>query len=137
MSTTETIIKTVLAHYPAAQAIYLFGSFGTGDERADSDADIALLLPPAEAKKAGSLVMSPLAGGLEELLQRKIDLINLRQVPTVLQKEVVASERRIYEGDRFAAEEFEMLVLSFYQKLNEERGGIIAAALADRRFHKI
>ncbi len=54
----EGIIGTLLAAYPATQAIYLFGSYGTENEWPDSDVDIALLLPPDAAKKVGTLVMS-------------------------------------------------------------------------------
>ncbi len=35
------------------------------------------------------------------------------------------ANRRIYCADLCAAEEFEMLTLSFYQKLNEERKAIL------------
>jgi len=55
----------------------------------------------------------------------------------VLQKEVIAANRCIYQGDKFADEEFEMLTLSQYQKLNSEREGIIESALAGGRFHQI
>jgi uncharacterized protein len=55
----------------------------------------------------------------------------------VLQKEVVMADRRIFEGDLGAAEEFEMLTLSYYQKLNEERAGVIEDALARGRFHHL
>ena len=37
---------------------------------------------------------------------------------------------RIYDGDWFAVEEFEMLTLSYYQKLNEERADIVFSALS-------
>ena len=74
---------------------------------------------------------------LGSVLKRDVDLVNLRRVPTVLQKEIVIADRRIYTGDRYAAEEFEMLTLSFYQKLNEERAGIIESALKDGRFHQV
>ena len=69
--------------------------------------------------------MSPLRFSLESLLNRPVDLINLRLVSTVFQKEVVCSERRIYCVDDYAADEFEMLALSYYQKLNEERRAIL------------
>ena len=65
---------------------YLFGSFGTEQEWPDSDVDIAVLLPPEEAKKIGVLSMSDLRFALEPALKKEIDLINLRCVPTVLQK---------------------------------------------------
>jgi uncharacterized protein len=71
------------------------------------------------------------------MIGRSVDLINLRQVSTVLQKEVVMADRRIFEGDLGAAEEFEMLTLSYYQKLNEERAGVIEDALARGRFHHL
>ncbi len=128
------LINIILAHYPETQAIYLFGSYQTADERADSDMDIALLLPPQQAKAAGTLALSALRFELEAHLERDVDLINVRQAPTVLQKEVVAADRRIYLADAYAAAEFEMLTLSYYQKLNEERGNIIRDALTTGRF---
>jgi hypothetical protein len=39
--------------------------------------------------------------------------------------QVIAAERLLYAADPAAAEEFEMLALSFYQKLNEERTEIL------------
>ena len=134
MTPTDMIIRTILAAYPDAQAIYLFGSYGTEDEWPDSDADIAVLLPPLQAKQVGSLVMSPLCADLASLLKRDVDLINLRLVDTVFQKEIVFADRRIYCGDEYAADEFEMLTLSYYQRLNEERAEIINDALATGRF---
>jgi predicted nucleotidyltransferase len=131
------IVQLVLSHYPQSQAIYLFGSYGTEQERPESDADIALLLPPKEARKAQSLMLGDLHSDLESLLNKEVDLINLRLVSTVLQKEIIAADRRIYTGDHYAAEEFEMLTLSYYQKLNEERAEIINGALADGRFHLV
>lgn len=134
MKEADTITQTVLRHFPGIQAIYLFGTFGTGDERPESDVDIALLLPPARAKEAGSLVLSEVWSELESALEKTVDLVNLRLAPTVLQKEVIESDRRIYTGDEYAADEFEMLTLSYYQKLNEERAEIIADVLAGGRF---
>jgi uncharacterized protein len=137
-ATEGAIIETILKHYPDAQAIYLFGSYGTEDEWPESDVDIAVLLPPEKAKMVGSLAMSDLRSALESLLKKDVDLINLRLVPTVLQKEIVVADRRIYAAaDPYGAEEFEMLTMSYYQKLNEERAGIIESALKDGRFHRV
>jgi len=47
------------------------------------------------------------------------------------------AERRIYTGDEYAAEEFEMLTLSYYQKLNEERAGVLAEGLRSGRFYDV
>lgn len=47
------------------------------------------------------------------------------------------ADRRIYTGDEYAADEFEMLTLSLYQKLNEERAGIGKAVMAGGRLHQV
>ncbi len=130
----KAIIDSVLGHHPHAQAVYLFGTYGTQQQRPTSDADIAVLLPADEAKQLGSLTWSALHLSLEQLLQTDVDLINLRRASTVVQKEVILADRRIFCADLYAADEFEMLVLSFYQKLNEERAGILAEGLSSGRF---
>lgn len=134
---SDSMIKTVMQHYPDVQGIYLFGSFLTEDEWPDSDIDLALLLPPLVAKQVRSLAGSDCALELAALLGKEVDLLNARMVSTVFQKEIVMSGRLLYCADRYAVDEFEMLTLSYYQKLNEERREIIAAALADGRFHNI
>lgn len=136
MPTLQPIIDTVKNHYPEVQAIYLFGSYGTEYQRPDSDLDIGLLLPPAIAKQAGHLLLGELHLELQRSFNRDIDLINLRLAPTVLRKEIFAAERRLFCADAYAADEFEMLTLSFYQKLNEERAEIIAEGLRSG-FHRI
>jgi predicted nucleotidyltransferase len=127
----ETAIPIIAQHEPEVQAVYLFGSHGTEDERPDSDIDMALLLPFGHS---GSLAASELSGALAECLGKNVDLINLRSVNTVFQKEIVMADRRVYCVDQFAADEFEMMVVSNYQKLNEERRGIIEDGLAEGRF---
>ncbi len=135
--TTATIIQTILAHYSTAQAIYLFGSFGTDNAWPNSDVDIALLLPPDEAKRAGPMALGNARVALERLLGKDVDLINLRQVSTVFQKEIIMAERRIFCANAYAADEFEMLVLSYYQKLDEERADVLAEGLRSGRFYNV
>lgn len=123
---TDLLVGAIRAAFPDVQAIYLFGSWGTADEWPDSDIDIAVLLPPETAKTLGTLELVNTQNKLSSLLRKPVDLLNLRRVSTVFQKEVVMADRRIYTADEYAAEEFEMLTLSFYQKLNEERAEIMA-----------
>jgi len=127
----EASIEIITRHEPDIQAVYLFGPHGTIDERPDSDVDLAVLLPPG---RDGSLAASPLSSELSELLGKEVDLINLRTVNTVLQKEIVMADRRIHVADLYAADEFEMMVVSECQKLNEERREIIEAAVEEGRF---
>jgi len=133
----DVFIQPVLRHYPDTQAIYLYGSYGTDNAWPDSDVDIALLLPPKQARAGRLLAMSPLCAELGSLLKKPVDLINLREVSTVFQKEIIAADRRIHTGNAYAADEFEMLVLSFYQKLSEERAGILAEGLRSGRFYNL
>lgn len=118
---TTQITDAIQTSFPKVQGIYLFGSFSKNDARLHSDVDIAILLPHTLAKQVGYLSLSPLHLALEKDLKRRVDLINLRQVSTVLQKEVIATGRLLAIQDQYAVDEFEMLTLSFYQKLNEER----------------
>jgi predicted nucleotidyltransferase len=121
----EEIAKIILSHHPQTQAIYLFGSFATGQENEKSDVDLAVLLPHDESKKIPSFALSDVLFELSSLLKRDVDLLNLRKVSTVFQIQIIDKGKLIFCADRYAKEEFEMLATSFYIKLNEERKGIL------------
>ena len=123
--TKEQIIKIILKCYSKTIAIYLFGSFQTKMQWTSSDVDIALLLPWHESKQIGSLVFSDCKCELEELLGKSVDLVNLRNSNSVFQNEIINTGRLLYCSNEYLKDEFEMLVLSFYQKLNEERKEIL------------
>jgi len=137
MSQQSQLVQLILNTWPDTQAIYLFGSWGTEYERPQSDVDIAVMLPALQAKKMGSLILTDLHFALQSLLSREVDLVNLRQAPTVLQKEVVMAGRRIYCIPGTVVDEFELLVLALYQKLNEERAGILAEGMSSGRFYSL
>ena len=118
------ILEIILRQLPMTQAIYHFGSSAVGEESGESDVDLAVLLPHVSAKVMSSLAQSDCHLELEDALRCPVDLINLRIVSTVFQKEII-NGKRIFCGDEFAADEFEMLVMSGYQKLNEERAAIL------------
>ena len=137
MNERDVITRVVREHYPNVQGIYLFGSHGTEDARPDSDVDIALLLPPIEAKQEDCLDFSPCRSALARHLRKDVDLINARQVSTVFQKEIVTNGRLLYCAEHYAVDEFEMLVLSYYQKLNEERKEILDSFNATGRAYVV
>ncbi len=122
---TNKLVTAIRLHFPAVQGIDLFGSFATASASTASDVDIALLLPHQIAKQNRNLYLSELHLALEKQLHRSVDLINLRLVSTVLQKQVIESGRLLDCQDQYAIAEFEMLTMSFYQKLNEERKEIL------------
>lgn len=134
---TMKIVDTVLRFYPDVQAIYLFGSYGTEYERPDSDVDLALLLPPSQAKAVGTIAMTDCWSALLDLTGRPVDLINLRQVNTVFQFRVVQTGQLIDAADRKALAEFEMMTMTFYQKLQEERAAIVADIVSTKRILQV
>ena len=136
MTVQAQMVETVLSDYPDTQAIYLFGSWGTEDEWPSSDVDMAVLLPPPRAKAVDFWGWNDLAMRLGSIAHKSVDLLNVRRVSTVFQKEVIMADRRIFCADEYAADEFEMLTLSFYQKLNQERAEVLAEGLRSGRFHQ-
>lgn len=127
MTTTiqNFITHILLHHFPDAQAIYLFGSYGTPTETDASDVDIAMLLPPATAKHVNGAQLLDAQCALEKEVRHDVDLVNIRTANTVFRNEALKNARRIYCADSYAADEFEMLTMSYYQKLNEERAEIL------------
>jgi len=133
----DSVMATILKHYGATEAVYLFGSHATEEAGPASDVDLAILLPPDLARESGPLAMSPCRVELEQQLRGDVDLVNLRLASTVFQNEVINSGRRIASNDEEAALAFEMQVLSAYQKLNEERAGILQSFRETRRAYAV
>jgi uncharacterized protein len=137
MRKRQDIIRIVLEHYPDTQAIYLFGSYDTENEWPDSDLDIGVLLPPLQARSVPLLALAPCSDALADLTGTHVDLINIRQVSTVFQHEITTTGRLLHCADQYAKDEFEMLVLSYYQKLNEERREILDSFLQTGRAYNV
>jgi len=129
------LVDSLSRHYPDLQAVYVFGTYGTEDERPESDVDVALLLPVQSAKRAGNLALGPCAGELCSLLGREVDLINLRRVDTVFQNEIIRTGRVVFGRNDGERESFELLTIAKYQKLSEERSGIIEEILRSGRVY--
>jgi predicted nucleotidyltransferase len=121
----DAIVKTIRHFYPDVEAVYLFGTHGTAEERHDSDVDIALLLPPQTAKALMNLETSECCQALSDVLKMPVDLINLRAVNIVFQHEIIQEGKTIYQQSEYVVDNYEMIVMSLYQKLNEERADIL------------
>ncbi len=130
------ITHTILEAHPNATAIYVYGSFASGDQRPDSDLDIAVLLQPQEARQA-TFALGDLQQALIAQTGREVDLVNLRTVNTVLQFEIVVNGERVYCADQYQADNFEAITMSLFQKLNEERAGILLDFLETKRIYPV
>jgi uncharacterized protein len=88
-------------------AVYVFGSVGRGDARADSDVDVAVLYrndPPATLEG----LPLDLEGELERLLGLPVDVIALNRAPVDLVHRVLRDGALILEADREARIRFEV-----------------------------
>ena len=130
----DGVVRLILATCPVTQAIYRYGTWATAAQRVDSDLDVAVLLPHGEAMRVDRwqwhLLAVKLAGaaGTEHA-----DLVNLRRADTTLQAEILRTGRLVHCRDDRERVEFETLVLSMYQKLNDERAGIRAGIVERAR----
>jgi predicted nucleotidyltransferase len=82
----------LLAAFPNAWAIYVYGSFARGDESPASDIDLAVLLPEEENIDDLLGVMSAVSAHVH----REVDLVDLRKVGDVLRREVLAEGDTLY-----------------------------------------
>lgn len=133
MTCKQQIISILREHFAGLQAAYLFGSQADHTGHPDSDVDIAILLSPEQSRQVSQAYLFQVRLELEKISQKNVDLINLRTANTVLQKEVIATGVRIYCSDEYAAELFEMLAFSAYQKLNQERADILQEIFSSSR----
>lgn len=101
--------------------IYLFGSYATGLTHPNSDIDLAYLSNKTISHYERFLI----AQELSELVNVDVDLIDLHEASTVFQVQIIAKGKVIFCGDLEKRQQFEMVALKNYSKLNEERKRIL------------
>ncbi len=121
MEIPKAVPDLIKAKWPGVQGLYLYGSRARGENRPDSDVDLAVLahLP------LGAEDRFQLCQDIAALLHQDVDLVDLAKSSTVLQFQVVSSGQRIAVWDETACEKFEDLTYRMYVQLNEERSGIL------------
>jgi uncharacterized protein len=119
-SDQRTSVLRALALFDPA-VIYLFGSFGGPMQHSDSDIDLAFL----PAAPVAPLTCFHLASELAEHLGHSVDLVDLTQASTVLAKEVFLTGTPLVIYHPALHQQFEMLALSDYARLNEERQAVL------------
>jgi predicted nucleotidyltransferase len=117
----EPILGELAVFRPSA--VYLFGSAATARVHPGSDIDLAFLpdspCDPVEVFET--------ANRLAAMPGRDVDLVDLNRASTVMRKEVVVAGVLVHEFNPPRRMQFEMLALSDYARLNEERAPVLRA----------
>lgn len=102
--------------------IVLFGSFARGIHHDRSDVDLAFYAPNSNFSVYDIFL---LAQELEELLGRKVDLIDIEMVSTVFKAQIFGYGMPIFVKDGNELDRYRMNALSMYTVLNEDRKVIL------------
>jgi len=113
-------IKSFLIEELGVELIYLFGSYASGKARDDSDLDLAFLTSEEVDDYQRFLTAQKLASRLNI----DVDLIDLSRASTVFKAQIIQG-KLLYAKNRQQKQEFELLTLKKYARLNEERKEII------------
>lgn len=119
----KQILDALIKYLSDLELVYLFGSFADNTMTAQSDIDIAVML----AKPLSSVERFNVAQLIANELNINIDLINLLDCSTVLQKQIIEKGVLLF-GNNACADVFEMKVMSMYQHLNDERADILKSS---------
>ncbi|MDO9481127.1 MAG: nucleotidyltransferase domain-containing protein [Hydrogenophaga sp.] len=120
LSAQGPVLRVLQQRFPNALAFYVFGSQASGQADAQSDVDLAILLPGyANANALWDTAME-----LAALLNRHVDLLDLRAASTVMQHQVLTTGQRLW-GDALAAGLFECFALTEKLHLDEARAGLL------------
>lgn len=117
----DKIINSIKADFPEVRAIYLFGSQADGTATKDSDFDIAVLCEG----RIGFAKLLDASSALSNIVSKEVDLVDLREASTVFCFQVIMNGRKIFGKNNPSVDFFEMTTMSMYQRLNEERKGIL------------
>jgi uncharacterized protein len=117
---TETfqVIKDFLISKINPSFIIVFGSYAKNNTHTESDIDIAFYCPKLNNSNYDIYI---LAQELADILKIEIDLVNLSTASTVFKAQIFTTGLIIYSKDDTLLKKQQMVALSMYAKLNEER----------------
>ena len=116
-----SLVRDILAAIPDVLAIYAFGSRVEGEEHAESDLDLAVLV----AGYADPVRLWMLSGDLAEKVGCEVDVLDMRAASTIMQHQILMTGRRLWARQP-NADLFECYVLSEKTALDEARAGLLA-----------
>jgi predicted nucleotidyltransferase len=92
-------IRAYLTQQEGLVAAYLFGSMAEETSHRLSDVDVALLLPHNTDREAAFDTRLRIAGELQTLCQRPVDVVILNHAPPLLRFQVIQRGRLLMERD--------------------------------------
>ena len=113
----KQVVDLLIKKIPDLQGIYIFGSYVNKTMTSESDIDIAFL----SFKKISPVEKWKIQEELASILNINIDLVDLKDASVVLRSEVIENGIRIFSGDAFECNNFEVTTYSMYADLNESR----------------
>jgi predicted nucleotidyltransferase len=119
----DKIKQKILEGFPDVMGIYLFGSRADGTSHANSDFDLAFLLP--NNTPLNDLKIFHLQQDLAATLNQDVDLICLNTATLVMQFQITSYGLLLFEKDHREILKYETLVLSMYQRFSEERKPVL------------
>ena len=97
----EGLLNTVIDYLdkkPDIDAVYLFGSGARGNMREKSDIDLAVLFSAGAGNKLARFdLLLTMAMDLEAKTRRHVDVVDIREVPLVLQHQVLKHGKCVIE----------------------------------------
>ena len=115
------VVSPLLQAFPDAMAIYGFGSQFMGHADAQSDLDLAVLVPGyADPRKLWEASES-----LANLTGLEVDLLDFRAATTVMQAQVLHHGKRLWAADQ-QADFYELFVLNEKIRFDESRAALLA-----------
>lgn len=119
----KKIIDLIREKISAVVAIYLFGSRADGTFHRESDFDLAILLP--HNSTIDDQALFNLQQDISISINQDVDLICLNNATLVMQFLITSNGILLFQRDKAETLKFETLVLSMYQRFNEERRDIL------------
>lgn len=124
-------IKDILVPGLTPYFIYIFGSTAADREKGESDVDLAFLAHESVSEYNLFMIGQKVASSLD----REVDLIDLNQVSTVMQMEIIYNGSVLYTSDETKRKAFSMKVYKMYAKLNEERQVVLDTIKENGEIH--
>ncbi len=130
----EKVKNTLSSQIEGLLSVYFFGSSITRDFTDTSDVDIAILAK--HDSPIDAIHLWEVRHVLADILNREVDLVDLRKANTVFQAEIISTGLRVYCSEEYTVEFFETMIYSMYGELNENRREILETIQKDKRVYE-